>query len=333
MLARKDDVWFTCIPGLWKLRDTDGDGRADERTLLHDGYGVHVGFLGHDLHGLRFGPDGRLYFSIGDRGFNVTTADGRTLAVPDTGSVLRCNPDGTELEVFATGLRNPQELAFDEYGNLFTGDNNSDSGDRARWVYVVEGGDSGWRIGYQFIESPNSRGPWNEEKLWYPAFAGQAAYIVPPIANIADGPSGLTYDPGVTLLPAAVQEPLLPGRLPRLQRSERDSHLLARAQGSIVPARESPAVRLVGAGDRRRLRPRRGALFQRLGRGLGNDRTRGGSTASLDPSRRDDPQVREVKTLLAQGMDEPIERCARRAAGPRGHADSPGGAVRAGRPG
>ena len=122
----------------------------------------------------------------------MTTREGRTLAVPDTGSVLRCNPDGTELEVFASGLRNPQELAFDEYGNLFTGDNNSDSGDKARWVYLVEGGDSGWRIGYQFIESPISRGPWNEEKLWYPAFAGQAAYIVPPIANIADGPSGLT---------------------------------------------------------------------------------------------------------------------------------------------
>ena len=61
----------------------------------------------------------------------MTTFDGKTLAVPDTGSVLRCNPDGTELEVFATGLRNPQELAFDQFGNLFTGDNNSDSGDRA----------------------------------------------------------------------------------------------------------------------------------------------------------------------------------------------------------
>ena len=105
--------------------------------------------------------------------------------------------------VFATGLRNPQELAFDEFGNLFTGDNNSDSGDKARWVYVVEGGDSGWRIGYQFIAGPDSRGPWNEEKLWHPAFDGQAAYIVPPIANIADGPSGLAYDPGVSLLPEA----------------------------------------------------------------------------------------------------------------------------------
>jgi quinoprotein glucose dehydrogenase len=118
---------------------------------------------------------------------------------PDGGAVLRCNPDGTELEVYATGLRNPQELAFDEYGNLFTGDNNSDSGDKARWVDVVEGGDSGWRIGFQYIEAPVSRGPWNAEKMWHPQTDGQPAFIVPPVANVADGPSGLTHYPGVGL--------------------------------------------------------------------------------------------------------------------------------------
>ena len=199
VLPRRGQVWYANIPNLWLLRDTNADGVADFRKSLHYGYGVRVGFLGHDLHGLAFGPDGKLYFSIGDRGANVKLADGTQVVNTESGSVFRCNPDGSELEVFSFGLRNPQDLVFDEHGNLFTGDNNSDSGDEARWVYVVEGGDNGWRVGYQFMETPYSRGPFNAEKLWYPHFKDQAAYIVPPITNIASGPSGVAYFPGTGL--------------------------------------------------------------------------------------------------------------------------------------
>lgn len=198
LLARGDTVWYACIPDLWQLRDPKNTGVASDRKILSTGYGVRYGFIGHDLHGLIMGPDGKIYFSIGDRGLNVPTPKGR-LVYPDTGAVLRCNPDGSDLEVFASGLRNPQELAFDDHGNLFTGDNNCDSGDRARWVYIMEGGDCGWRIGYQFDGSQGSRGPWNAEKLWHPPHAGQPAWIVPPITNVADGPSGLAYYPGIGL--------------------------------------------------------------------------------------------------------------------------------------
>jgi quinoprotein glucose dehydrogenase len=201
ILAWKGNVYYTCIPNLWLLKDTKGSGSADFRKALSTGYGVHVSFYGHDLHGLRMGPDGRLYFSVGDRGLNVRTSDGRTLAYPDTGAVLRCEPDGTSLEIVATGLRNPQSLAFDEYGNLFTCDNNSDSGDKARLVDIVEGGDSGWRIGYQYPTSMSDRGPWNAEKLWHLPHDGQPAYILPPLAHIADGPSGFCYNPGAAALP------------------------------------------------------------------------------------------------------------------------------------
>lgn len=198
LLARHGKVWYTCIPHLWLLQDTKGTGRADVKKSLHYGYGVHVAFIGHDLHGLTMGPDGKLYFSMGDRGLHVETA-GRVVSFPDGGAVLRCNPDGSELEIVAVGLRNPQELAFDKYGNLFTGDNNADGGDKARWVYVVEGGDSGWRLGYQYLKN---LGPWNAEKMWHLPNELQPAALVPPLAHIAAGPSGLTYDPGVSLLPA-----------------------------------------------------------------------------------------------------------------------------------
>jgi quinoprotein glucose dehydrogenase len=124
-----------------------------------------------------------------------THPDGQ-LKNAESGAVFRCELDGSQLEVFATGLRNPQELAFDDYGFLFTGDNNSDSGDKARWVNVMEGGDSGWRMMYQYIPD---RGPFNREKIWQPFSAETPAYIVPPIDNIGDGPSGLTCYPGTGL--------------------------------------------------------------------------------------------------------------------------------------
>ena len=223
ILARHGELWFTDIPSLWKFTpktsaELDRTGLPPAQPpgsiptgvstpevhtnltaeALLTGFGVRFSFTGHDLHGLKLGPDGRLYFSCGDRGTRVTTREGTVVDLPDEGAVFRCEPDGSHLEVFARGLRNPQELAFDEDGNLFTGDNDSDQGDRERWEYVVEGGDYGWRVGYQHAPLGNA-GPWNMERLWVPSFPGQATYIIPPIANIGDGPSGLVYDYGTSL--------------------------------------------------------------------------------------------------------------------------------------
>ncbi|WP_146457958.1 PVC-type heme-binding CxxCH protein [Rubripirellula tenax] len=193
VLVRGENIYYTCIPKLWKLVDADDDGKADERVVLSDGYGVRVAFRGHDMHGLIIGPDGRLYFSIGDRGYHVTTEDGRVLANPKSGAVFRCELDGSGLEVFATGMRNPQELAFNDVGDLFSVDNNSDSGDKARIINILEGGDSGWRMQYQYLAD---RGPFNRDKIWEPFHNEQPAYIVPPIINFTDGPSGLEHYPG-----------------------------------------------------------------------------------------------------------------------------------------
>ena len=195
VLARKGDVYFTCIPDLWLLRDPNNDGVAEIRKSLAHGFGVHISFGGHDLHGLRFGPDGKLYFSIADRGLNVDSG-GRKLFNPDSGAILRCNADGSDLELLATGLRNPHELAFDQYGNLFTGENNADGGDKARWLYVVEGGDYGWHYGWQ--HQPKL-GAWNAEQLWELPPTNTAVYIIPPIAHIGHGPAGLAFYPGTGL--------------------------------------------------------------------------------------------------------------------------------------
>lgn len=202
VLVDGDDVFYTCIPHLWRMRDGDGDGISERPESIFDGFGVRTALRGHDMHGLIIGMDGLLYWSIGDRGYSVTTREGSLLADPKSGAVFRCRPDGTHLELFATGLRNPQELAFNEFGDLFTGDNNSDGGDKARFVFVMHGGETGWDMNYQTLEGSNQRGPWNQEGIWHVRGAHERdhpAWVLPPLAHIGSGPSGLAYAPGTML--------------------------------------------------------------------------------------------------------------------------------------
>src|SRR5688572_13775231 len=100
VLARRGKVYFTNIPSVWQFT---GDKKAETRTEISRGYGVRFNFTGHDLHGLIFGPDGKLYFSNGDRGATVKTKEGGIISTPDEGAVYRCNPDGTQMELVATG--------------------------------------------------------------------------------------------------------------------------------------------------------------------------------------------------------------------------------------
>lgn len=193
-------VYATIAPDVWKLRDTDNDGVADEREILSTGYGNHIAYGGHDMHGLIVGPDGKIYWSIGDKGINAVSKEGKRYYYPNQGGVMRCNPDGTDFEVFAHGLRNVQEFAFDNYGNWFGIDNDSDQkGESERFVYIVEGMDAGWRNNYQY--RGDDYNPWMDENLWTPHFYGQPAYIVPAIQNYVDGPAGFVFNPGTALNP------------------------------------------------------------------------------------------------------------------------------------
>jgi quinoprotein glucose dehydrogenase len=207
VLKTGEDLFVAVGPDLWRIKDKNGDGIADDKTSISSGYGIHIGFSGHGMSGVEMGPDGRIYWQIGDIGFNGVDQTGRKWEYPNCGVIARSNPDGSDFEIFASGLRNTHEFVFDEYGNLISEDNDGDhAGERERLVYIVNGSDAGWRSNWQYgkyrDQNNNTYKVWMDEKMWMPRFEGQAAYITPCIANYESGPAGMVYNPGTALSPA-----------------------------------------------------------------------------------------------------------------------------------
>ncbi|MFS4456841.1 HEAT repeat domain-containing protein [Maribacter sp. 2304DJ31-5] len=204
LLVRKKDVFLGIGPDMYRLRDTNEDQILDEKTSIASGFGVHIGFGGHGMSGAIEGPDGKIYWGIGDIGANITTATGENFKYPNQGVIVRSNPDGSNFEVFAHGLRNTHEFVFDAYGNIISSDNDGDhKGESERLVHIVEGSDAGWRANWQYGKytdsNNNGYNVWMDEKLYIPRWEGQAAYIIPPITNFHNGPTGMTYNPGTAL--------------------------------------------------------------------------------------------------------------------------------------
>lgn len=200
------EVYLSVGPDLWRTSDTDQDGIADEKTSVSNGWIVHVGFSGHGMSGVTVGPQGRIWWGAGDVGMNVVDRDGKQWKYPNEGTVVRCDPDGSNFEVYAHGVRNTHEFAFDDYGNLISVDNDGDhAGESERLVYLVDGSDTGWRINWQFgkysDQSNNDYKVWMDERMYQPRWEGQAAYFLPPIQNYVNGPTGLVYNPGTALGP------------------------------------------------------------------------------------------------------------------------------------
>ncbi len=204
VLTTEEAMFVASGPDMWRLVDKNGDGIMDEKTSMSHGYGVHIGFGGHGMSGVEMGPDGRIYWGIGDIGFNGKSADGTEWKYPNRGVIARANPDGSDFEVFAMGVRNTHEFVFDNYNNLISEDNDGDhAGEKERLVYLTNGSDSGWRINWQFgkYRDPdnNTYKVWMDEKLYLPRWEGQAAFITPCIQNYVSGPTGMVFNPGAGL--------------------------------------------------------------------------------------------------------------------------------------
>lgn len=103
-------LYVTASPDLLRLKDTNGDGVADEREVIITGWTLNSN--GAALGGPFMGPDGWLYMTDARRGFNIKTQEGEQLTGKGA-RIWRCRPDGSRLEwMSGGGFDNSIEIAF-----------------------------------------------------------------------------------------------------------------------------------------------------------------------------------------------------------------------------
>ncbi len=179
-----DQSWLYVVSRseMFRIRDTNGDGKSDEREVLMrletTGDYPHNG-----LNGCAFDKQGRVYFGQGENlgaPWKLVGTDGASISGGDGGRVYRCNADGTGLEQFAEGCWNPFGQCFDQYGNLFVVDNDPDNRPPCRLLYVVPGAD----FGYRFSNGRRGLHPFS-------AWNGDLPGALPMVAGTGEAPSAV----------------------------------------------------------------------------------------------------------------------------------------------
>ena len=172
-------VIVTAAPNVLVFTDEDGDDVPDRKEHLFTNSGAPQN--DHSTHSFVFGPDGRLYWNMGNAGRHIHDAQGRLvvdrsgepvvdrnfvrglrrqgadarpqfatalagLASPfQGGMVFRSEQDGTGTEVLGHNFRNNYEVAVDSLGGLWQSDNDNDGSYACRINYILEFGNYGYR--------------------------------------------------------------------------------------------------------------------------------------------------------------------------------------------
>jgi putative membrane-bound dehydrogenase-like protein len=216
-------------PNVFVLTDLDGDGKADKRELLFTGIG---GFdHDHGVHAFTFGPDGKLYFNMGNeakqlrRPLNkevplhgmitnvaskpVIDLDGNEVSNHgkpyQMGMVFRCDLDGSEVETLAWNFRNNYEVAVDSFGTMWQSDNDDDGNQGVRINYVMDYGNYGyhdeitgatWREGW---EKARLRGAPEDAKVFYEWHQFDPGVVPNLLHTGAGSPTGIAVYEGELL--------------------------------------------------------------------------------------------------------------------------------------
>jgi putative heme-binding domain-containing protein len=162
---RGHDLYVLTLSALYVIPDgvVKREALKPQRLL----WGVPFYHVHQCFHALAWGPQGDLYISMGDTLVHYGDFDRpdhwghwtfftpkSPAGIPYTGqgAVLRMHPDGSGLQVVASGFRNPCGMVFDREWNLFSNDNDHESLPHAyvpgRLIHVTPHSDFGWPRGW-----------------------------------------------------------------------------------------------------------------------------------------------------------------------------------------
>jgi putative membrane-bound dehydrogenase-like protein len=203
-------VIVSCSPNIFVFTDTNGDDKPDSKEIMFQGIGGLD--LDHAVHSFNFGYDGRLYFNMGNEGKHILDAKGDTVydihgrkVVTNgrpfrDGLAMRCNEDGSGVEVLAHNFRNNYELTMDPYGAVWQSDNDDDGNKSVRINYVMEFGNFGYKDEITGASWPARRTNIEKEipqRHWHQNDPG----VIPNLLITGSGsPTGITMYEG-TMLP------------------------------------------------------------------------------------------------------------------------------------
>jgi putative heme-binding domain-containing protein len=121
--AKGDSAIVFSIPNIWRMEDTDGDGRADKKEPLYTGFDFR------DTHGMSsnylYWIDGWIYGCHGFRNHSEVRDRNGNVTVFDSGNTYRFRPDGSKIESYTHGQTNPFGLTVDPLGNFYSADSHS----------------------------------------------------------------------------------------------------------------------------------------------------------------------------------------------------------------
>ncbi len=152
LAVNEKEILVMQLPELTRVKDTDGDGVADEYETVYDEFGMTANY-----HEFAYGPvkdsKGNLYIALNSASSGGDIApevrgtynpDGKGVqramfsVVPYRGWVMKITPEGKAIP-FASGFRSPNGLVIDKDDNLFVTDNQGDWVGSSPLYHVREG--------------------------------------------------------------------------------------------------------------------------------------------------------------------------------------------------